>query len=54
VSLKRWLGKILLLAVLEFGAVCGVPMDPEKIENIMNMMARTRVEYVVKKDDPPE
>ncbi len=52
-SLKRTLAKLLVFGILQFGAVVGVPMDPEKIEKLMNVMHRTRIEHVIKKDDPP-
>lgn len=50
-SLKRTLARLLVFAVLEVGALCGVPMSPEQIEKLMNVMHRTKVEHVVKKDD---
>ena len=53
-SLRKMLAKVLVLAILNFGAVLGVPMDPEKIRNLMNVMHRTKVEFVVKKDDPKD
>jgi hypothetical protein len=28
-------------------------MTPQQIEEILNVMHRTKIEYVVKKDDPP-
>ena len=52
-SFRRKLAKLLIFAVLNFGALAGVPMDPRKIEELMNVMHRTKVEHVVKKDDPP-
>lgn len=51
-SFRKTLAKLLVFAVLELGAVAGVPMDPQKIEKLMNVLHRTKVEYVVKKDDP--
>lgn len=56
-SLKKSLARILLFAVLEAGALAGVPMTPDKIREILQMMNRARVEYVVKTesgdgDDP--
>ena len=50
-SFKKTLAKILVLAILNFGALAGVPMSPEEIEKLMNVMHRTKVEHVVKKDD---
>jgi len=52
-SLKRTLARLLVFGILQFGALAGVPMDPQKIEQLMNVMHRTRIEHVVKKDDPP-
>jgi len=50
---RNRLAKVLVFAILQFGALAGIPMDPEQIEKLMNVMHRTKVEYVVKKDDPP-
>ena len=52
-SIRKTLARLLVFAVLQFGALVGVPMDPEKIEQLMNVMHRTRIEHVIKKDDPP-
>ena len=52
-SLKKTLAKLLVFAVLELGALAGVPMSPEEIEKLMNVMHRTKIEIVVKKEDPP-
>ena len=52
--IKKTLARALVLGIQNFGAVTGVPMDPEAIEKILNVMKRTRIEYVVKKDDPVE
>lgn len=48
--LRLRLAKLLLLSVLEIGAVMGVPMSPQKVEELMNMMNRIVVQRVVKKD----
>jgi hypothetical protein len=48
VSLRKMLAKLLVLAVLEVGALGGVPMTPEKIQELMQMMNRARAEHVVK------
>lgn len=53
-SLRRALAKALVFAILNVGALAGVPMDPEKIRELMNVMHRTKIEYVVKQNDPPE
>ena len=52
-SLKKSLAKLFVLAVLNLGALAGVPMRPDEIEKLLNVMHRTKIEYVVKKDDPP-
>ena len=51
--MKNILARILVLAVLQLGALAGVPMRPDEIEKLMNVMHRTKIEHVVKKDDPP-
>jgi hypothetical protein len=49
-SLKRALARLLLFGVLEVGALVGVPITPEQIEKLLDLMNRTRVVQVVKKD----
>ena len=53
-SFKKTLAKLLVFAVLEVGALAGVPMNPEKIRKLMQVMHEARAEYVVKNetDDP--
>jgi hypothetical protein len=53
-SLRLRLAKLLLFGVLEIGAVMGVPMTPQKIEELLNIMNRIVVQRVVKKEGPPE
>lgn len=36
-SLRKRLAKLFLFAVLEMGALCGVPISPEQIEKVMRM-----------------
>ena len=50
-SFRKTLARLLVFVVLEMGALCGVKMTPDEIEKLMNVMHRTRVEHVVKKDD---
>jgi hypothetical protein len=50
VSLKRVLGKVLLFGMLQVGVLAGVPMTPEKIEEIMEMMNRVQVVRVIHKE----
>jgi hypothetical protein len=53
VSFPKILATLLVSAILQAGAFAGVRMSAEDIEKLMNAMHRTKVEYVVKKDDPP-
>ncbi|MEK6371157.1 MAG: hypothetical protein AABO58_00505 [Acidobacteriota bacterium] len=48
--MRKLLGKLLIFAVLEMGVLCGVPMSPEQIEKLMEVMNRVEVVRVVKKD----
>ncbi|HVE71361.1 MAG TPA: hypothetical protein VNI54_08335 [Thermoanaerobaculia bacterium] len=50
-SLRTKLGKLLILAVLQFGALAGARVTPEEIEKLMNVMNRVKIVQVVKKDD---
>jgi hypothetical protein len=52
VSLRKLLGKILLFAVLEIGALCGVPMSPEQIKGLMEVMNRTQIVQTIEKEGP--
>ena len=49
-SFKKWLRHVFMFAVLEAGALCGVPIPPEKIRELLEVMNKTRVERVVKID----
>jgi len=49
VSLKKTLGKVLLFAFLQVGALSGVPMSPQQIEELMEVMNRVQVVQVVNK-----
>jgi hypothetical protein len=44
---KGALRALLLGAFLQFGAMAGVAMRPEDIENIMRTMHQTKIEYVI-------
>jgi hypothetical protein len=50
-SLKKSLARLLFLGVLQCGALAGTT-TPEEIEKILNLMHRTQIEHVVRKDDP--
>lgn len=54
--ISRKLARLLLCAVLELGAVCGVPMSPDEIEELMRMN-EPKVVCVMREadgDPPPE
>ena len=46
-SLRQRLRTIVLLAVLEFGSVSGVPMPPEKIRGLMDAIHRQKLAHVL-------
>jgi len=52
-SFKKTLARILVCAILQFGLMSGAPISPEEIEKVMNIMHRTKVQYILKQDDPP-
>lgn len=56
---KRWLAKFLMFAILEVGALAGVPMRAEEIVDMTRLMNGTKVAKIVRgqesgDDDPPE
>ncbi len=53
-SLKKLLGKVLLFAFLEVGALSGVPMTPQQIEELMEVMNRVQVVRVIHKEGDEE
>ena len=53
-SIRRLLGRILVATVLEVGVLAGVRITPEEVEKIMQVMHRTKVEYVVKNEHTGE
>jgi hypothetical protein len=50
--MRKLLAKLLVFAVLEMGALCGVPVSPEEIERLMNVMHRTQIVQMVEKEKP--
>jgi hypothetical protein len=59
VSLNARLRAIFLCVVLEFGALGGVPMPPEKIRALMDSMNQPKLAHVLPLEDedggrPPE
>ena len=49
--MRKIFARLLLLFTLEVGAFLGVPMRPDEIENLLEVMNRTQIVQVVKKDD---
>ena len=49
--LKRWLGKVLVYVVLELGALCGVPVQPDQIERYMKIQETQAVQIVRDEED---
>jgi hypothetical protein len=45
--MKSKLRRLSLLFVLGFGAFTGVPMEPEKIGELLNTMNQTRIELTI-------
>ena len=52
VPLRRTLAKLLFLGMLSVGALSGMKVSHEEIENLMELMNRTEIVRVVKKDEP--
>lgn len=48
---RHWLAKILMFLVLETGALVGVPMRPDQIEELTRIMNQTAVVSVQREDD---
>ena len=52
---RRWLAKTLMFLMLELGALFGVPMRPEQIEELTRMMNGTKaveLRHEEQDDDP--
>ncbi len=49
-KLRSMLGKVFILGVLEVGALCGVPIRPEQIEQVMKL-SESAIVVVVRNDD---
>ena len=50
-SLSARLRTVFLCAVLELGALTGVPMPPEKIRALMDQMNQPKMAHVLPEDD---
>lgn len=55
-SFRHVIGRALVFVVLEIGALCGVPMDPVKVEELMKATRRSAVvqEQTSEGDDDPQ
>jgi len=53
VSIKHNLGKVFLIGTLGVGSLMGVPISPEKIQELLSLMSQPKIEVVVdeKKDE---
>ena len=49
-SLKKLLRRLLLFCVLQIGVLGGMKMTPEEIERLMELMNRTEIVRVIKKE----
>jgi len=45
------LAKVLVFMVMEVGALCGVPMTPKQIEELMQTLNKTHHEQVLKNEN---
>ncbi len=55
-SLGKKLGQLLLFGVINIGGYMGVHMRPDDIEKLLEVMNRTRVVHILKREedlDPP-
>jgi len=48
---RHWLAKILMFLVLETGALVGVPMRPDQIEELTRILNQTAVVNVQRRED---
>jgi hypothetical protein len=49
-TLRKVLGRILLAGLLHIAMFGGVKMTPEEIEKVMNIMHRTKVVHIMKRE----
>lgn len=49
--MKNKLRKLFLLSVLGYGAVFGVPMDPQEVEELLDAMNRPKNEITLEEHD---
>lgn len=47
--MKNKLRRLCLLFALGFGALAGVPMDPQEVEELLDTMNQTKIELVIQK-----
>jgi hypothetical protein len=50
VSLRKVLGRILLAGMLQVSVYMGAKVTPEEIENLLNVMTRTRVVHILRRE----
>ena len=50
--MRKLLAKLLFFTVLEMGALCGVPMSPQQIESLMEVMNRTEIVQMIDREGP--
>jgi hypothetical protein len=50
-SLKKSMGKVLILCCLEIGALMGVPMNPDEIQELMMRTADQQIACVVQREE---
>jgi hypothetical protein len=50
VTLRKLLGRILILGILQIGVYSGMRMPPEEIEKLLNVMTRTRVVHILRRE----
>src|SRR5207237_9803201 len=53
VPMRKLLAKLLLFSALEIGALCGVPMSPQQIESLMEVMNRTEIMLMIEREGLP-
>ena len=50
-SLRRLFRSLLLFCVLQVGALSGMKMTPDEIERLLELMNRTEIVQVIKKEE---
>lgn len=50
-SLRSKLGRLFLFVFLEAGALMGMPITPEQIRQLLDVMTRTRVVHILRTEN---